>query len=154
MHAIVHNAKPAKILMVEDNPAEVTWVRHALDQQGESYDLELLLDGEMALAFVDEHRKWKRDPDPCVILLDLHLPRYDGLEILRAIKEVPELAHIHVVLMTSSASPNEEAAIVGLGGLYRQKPSRLDECLEFAAEILAICKTSPGPAMFTAGQPS
>src|SRR5579872_3501204 len=105
-------SKPPKILMIEDNPAEIIWLRHALDQTGEPYDLELLLDGEMALRFVDEHRRRKREPDPCVILLDLHLPKYDGLEILRAIKEAPKLAHIHVVVMTGAASPNEERAIV------------------------------------------
>src|SRR5712671_5847759 len=86
----------AKILIVEDNPADILWLRHALDQQGEKYDLQVLLDGEAALRFVDEHRTGLREPEPCVILLDLHLPKYDGIEVLRAVKRVPALAHIHV----------------------------------------------------------
>jgi CheY-like chemotaxis protein len=133
--------KPPKILMIEDNPGDVAWLRLALDQQGEPYELELLLDGEMALRFVDEHRSGVREPDPCVILLDLHIRKYDGLQVLAAIKQEPVLAHIHVVVMTGLASPRDEAAILGLGGLYRQKPSRLNQCLELAAEILAICKS-------------
>jgi len=134
--------KPPKILVIEDNPADVTLLRYGLDQQGEEYELELLLDGAAAVSFVDEHRAGRRDPDPCVILLDLHLPKYDGMEVLRAIKRAPVLAHIRVVVMTGCASPNEEADILALGAICRQKPSELSRCLELAAEILAICKGS------------
>ena len=140
MRQVLDASKPARILIIEDNPADVAWLRHALNQQGEPYELELLIDGEMALRFVDEHRQGKREPDPCVILLDLHLPKYNGLEVLEAIKAAPVLAHIHVVVMTSLASPREEATILAFGGLYREKPSGLNQCLGLAAEILRICK--------------
>ena|SRR5580700_11177258 len=134
--------KPAKILIIEDNPADVVLLRHALNHQGEPYDLELLSDGEMALRFVDEHRTGKREPHPCVIVLDLHLPICDGIAVLKAIRQSPALTHIHVVALSGFANPQEEAAILALGGLYRQKPFVLFQCLELAAEILAICKGS------------
>jgi CheY-like chemotaxis protein len=136
----VPDRKPAKILVIEDNPADVAWLRHALDQHAEPYDLELLSDGEMALRFVDEHRGGKREPEPCVILLDLHLPKHDGIQVLGAIKHAPVLEHIHVVVLSGVVSPNEEAAIFGLGGIYRPKPFALNECLELAGEILALCR--------------
>jgi len=79
--------RPARIVVIEDNPADVDLLRYALDRQGEAYELEVLGDGEQALQFVHEHRTGKRDPEPCVIILDLHLPKYDGLEVLRAIKK-------------------------------------------------------------------
>jgi CheY-like chemotaxis protein len=133
--------KPPRILIIEDNAADVSLLRTALDRQGVVYDLQLLNDGEAALRFVEEHRDGTRAPDPCVILLDLHIPKYDGLEVLAAIKREPVLAHIHVVVMSGLASPREQAAILAYGGLYRQKPFRWDDCLALAAEILAICKS-------------
>jgi CheY-like chemotaxis protein len=137
------DSKPAKILIVEDNPADVAWLRLALDQQEEDYELEVLLDGEAAIRFVEEHRAGLRAPDPCVIVLDLHLPKYDGIEVLHAIKREPVLAHIQVVMLSSLPTPGDEATILRLGAFCRRKPSTLDGCLELACEILAICKGTP-----------
>jgi CheY-like chemotaxis protein len=134
------DSKPAKILVVEDNPADIAWLSYSLDQFEEPYGLEVLRDGEEALRFVAEHRAGAREPDPCVILLDLHLPKHDGIEVLRAIKREPMLAHIHVVLVTTLLTPRDEAAIMALGGLCRAKPSTLDQCLALAGEVLAICR--------------
>jgi CheY-like chemotaxis protein len=81
--------QPARVLVIEDNESDIGLLRHALDQQGEKYELEILSDGEQALQFVHEHRTGVREPEPCVILLDLHLPLYDGMAILRAISPSP-----------------------------------------------------------------
>jgi len=77
-----------------------------------------------------------------LILLDLHLPKYDGLQVLKTIVEAPPLRHILVLMMTGIASPAEEGQIVGLGALYRKKPNSLDGYLQLAAEIVALCKKS------------
>jgi CheY-like chemotaxis protein len=71
---------PAKILVIEDNESEIGPLRHALDQSGEPYELEILNDGR-GPRFVHEHRAGIREPKPCVILLDLYLPRYDGVAV-------------------------------------------------------------------------
>jgi len=128
------------ILVVEDNVADVHLLRYALDAQGEPYRLEILSDGEAALTFVAEHRKGFRQHEPCVILLDLHLPKYNGIEVLTAIREEPILAHIRVVVLTTMASPADHAEVIELGAICREKPSGLDEIRVLAAEILAICK--------------
>ena len=146
MSAVIDEPTHPRILMIEDNPGDIAWLRHALNLQGAPYELVLLADGEMALRFVDEHRTGKHKPDPCVILLDLYLPKYDGLEVLRAIKRAPVLAHIHVVVLCGTASPVEEAEILALGGIYRPKPAVWTHCLELAAEIFAICH-GPRPEM-------
>ena len=98
----------ARILMIEDNDADIQLLSFALDQQEEDYELEILNDGEAALRFVQEHRTGIRQPDPCVILLDLHLPRYDGVAILRAIREAPPLEHLKVIVLTGQPAPSQK----------------------------------------------
>jgi len=76
-----------------------------------------------------------------VIVLDLHLPRYDGLAVLRAIKREPALADIHVVIFTTQATPEEEREMLKLGvRLYCPKPMNLDDLTSVAEQILEICK--------------
>jgi CheY-like chemotaxis protein len=126
---------------MEDNPADVHLLRLALDTQGEEYIIDLLRDGEEAIQFVSSQRTAPADPEPCVIILDLHLPRHDGKAVLRAIKQEPALAHIHVVALSSLPSPSDEEEVLRLGArLCRTKPMDLDEWLALAAEILAICR--------------
>ena len=131
----------AHIVVIDDNPSDVYLLRYALNQLNEPYELDVLRDGEEALQFVNWHRTRTDEPRPCVIVLDLHLPRYDGLSVLRAIKMEPVLAHIHVVILTAQASPDEESEMLRLGvRLYRAKPSNLEELAAVAAEILDVCK--------------
>jgi CheY-like chemotaxis protein len=134
--------RPARILVIEDNEADIELLRLALDQQEEDYELEILSDGEEALQFVQENRTGIREPEPCIILLDLHLPRYDGIAILHAIREAPPLEHIQILVLSGLVNPQQETEITSLGAFYRQKPFTLDELSELAAEIFAICKRS------------
>lgn len=125
---------------MEDNQADVFLLRHALDEHGKEYQLEVLRDGGEALRFVEHQRVLARDPNPCAIVLDLHLPKHDGAAVLKAIRDEPTLAHIQVVALTSFASPTEEKEVRELGiRLYRAKPTDLDEWIRLAGDILAIC---------------
>jgi CheY-like chemotaxis protein len=128
------------ILVIEDNLADVYLLRRIWDEQGEEYYLEVLPNGEAALAFVAEHRAGMREHEPCLILLDLHLPRYNGIEVLTAIREEPALTHIHMVVLTSVASPADYAEITALGGICCIKPSDLADVKALALEIMALCK--------------
>ena len=107
------------ILVIEDNVADQVLIRIALDELGEPYEFQVLPDGEAALAFVADHRAGRRKHDPCVILLDLHLPKYNGIEVLTAIRGEPILDHIHVFIMTTDISPAQRAQVAELGGLGR-----------------------------------
>jgi len=133
----------ARIVVIEDNDSDILLLRHALDRQTEDYELEILSDGEAALKFVHEHRTSIREPEPCVILLDLYLPIYDGMSILRAIRETPPLEHINVMVLATLASPSQEIEIANMGALYRKKPSELEGIFDLAAEIVAICQGTP-----------
>jgi len=143
--AAMKTEKPARIVLIEDNPADVYLMRLALDQQVHPYALHVLSDGAEALRFVDEQRRAALlEPEPCVIVLDMHLPKHDGTEVLRAIKKAPTLAHANVVVLTAIASPKDEIEVRELGVcLYRQKPSDLDEFAQVARNILEICRERP-----------
>jgi CheY-like chemotaxis protein len=134
--------QPARILVIEDSEADIQLLRLALDQQEEDYQLEVLKDGEEAMLFVHEHRTGVREPEPCVILLDVQLPRYDGMAVLRAIHAAPALENIQVLVLSGLVNPRQEAEIASLGAVYRRKPSTLSELSGLAAEIFAICKKS------------
>jgi CheY-like chemotaxis protein len=134
-----------KILVVDDNTADTDLLRIALDEQHEEYELQVLATGEEALRFIREHKNGCHAGDPCVIILDLHLPRYDGISILQAVRETPVLDRIKVVVLSGSASPQERHEIAAMGALYRQKPFTLEEFLALGAEIFALCK-SPASA--------
>jgi len=132
---------PARIVVIDDNPADVVLLRHMLDELNDPYELLVLKDGEEALQFVERHRMGSAESDPCVIVLDLHLPKYDGLAVLRAIKRTPELAHIQVVILATMASPAEEREMLRIGvRLYQAKPMNLEGLAAVAKEILDICK--------------
>jgi len=130
----------ARILVIEDNPSDVSLLRLALMDQGEDFELEVCVDGQQAIDFIDNQRDTDARNAPCVILLDLNLPKHNGLEVLRAIREQPALRNIGVVVLTGSAQPPQALELETLGAHYRRKPSDLSELTELAAEVMAICK--------------
>ncbi|HZU29225.1 MAG TPA: response regulator [Bryobacteraceae bacterium] len=127
-----------RILIIEDNPADIRLLRQALDEQHQSYVLQVLTDGEAAIAFLRDHCAAAHDP--CLIVLDLHLPRYDGLSVLRAIRSMPSLAGVRVAVLTTIASPAEEAEVRRLGvSWYAKKPADLDAFLDLGRTLIQLC---------------
>ena len=140
--------QPARILVIEDSPADILLLRHALDAQGDDYEIEVLRDGAEALEFVAAQRTFQDQSHPCVIVLDLHLPKHNGLIVLEAIKQQPALLHIHVVALSSYTSPHDQAEVMALGvRRYCEKPSDLDSWLTLASDILALCRETNVSAM-------
>src|SRR6266700_2764424 len=105
---------PARIVLVEDNPGDVLLLRLALDQHDPNYTLEVLRDGAEAIRFVRE--QWTTtEPEPCVIVLDWHLPKHDGKSVLQSIRSAPGMTHVHVVALTGMSIPTDESDILRLG---------------------------------------
>ena len=135
-----------QILIIEDNPADVELLRMALDQQGEPYELTVLTDGAEALAYVYGRQRGVREPEPCAMLLEVHLPKYDGLEVLSQIRREPSLRHIQVVMLAAGpVRPEVESRIHREGAIFRAKPRQLSEVMELAAEVLRLCKSALSP---------
>ena len=131
------------ILFIEDNPADVYLVRLALREARQSFELGVIEDGEEALCFVQRMGQESALPRPSLILLDLNLPRRDGIEVLHAIRESAELSNTPVAVLTSSDAAEDRArATAGGADRYILKPSRLEGYATVAKTICELCASS------------
>src|ERR1700689_2548193 len=138
----------AQILIIDDNRGEVRELRGALTECGEPYELSVLEDGAAALRFVADHRSGLRQPEPCVIVLDLNLPKHDALAVLAAIRSEPALSHIKVLVVSTLAVPETQALLRAMGGLYRERPRDLPGLLNMALQLLALCNKGRPPRVY------
>lgn len=95
-----------KILLVEDNPADIRLTEEAIRESKISSDLDIVKDGVEAINYLKKIGKYSKVCRPNLILLDLNLPKKSGLEVLREIKQDRDLRRIPIVVLTISA--NEE----------------------------------------------
>src|SRR4030067_3064130 len=128
-----------EILLVEDNPIEAEFTTRALKKYNLVKKLEWVKDGEEALDFIFAKGKYSDrsiEDAPKVILLDMHLPKIDGLEVLERIKSDARTQSIPVVVLTSS--PEEHRIVtsynLGVNG-YVLKPVDFDKYVDAVKEI-------------------
>jgi len=118
--------RPARILMVEDNPGDVVLTSKCLAKTGLRHKLVVATDGDAALAFLRRQGEHEAAPRPDLVLLDLDLPRRGGLEVLAEIKADPQLRRLPVVVLTSSDDLEEIRASYRLhANCFITKPTDL-----------------------------
>ena len=128
-----------EILLVEDNPEDVELTMHALRKQNLANDIHVVRDGEEALDFLFcrglyEGRSFESPPR--VVLLDLKLPKVDGLEVLRQLKSDPRTKPIPIVVLTASREEKDMVNTYHLGGNgYIQKPVDFDKFRETVIQL-------------------
>lgn len=122
------------ILLVEDNPVDVDLTVRAFKKRNLTNPIEIARDGEEALTWI---QKWdKGHPTPIVILLDMKLPKINGLEVLREIKNHETYRTIPVVVLTTSSDDYDVKSAYQLGvNSYIIKPVDFDKFIEVAAQI-------------------
>jgi chemotaxis family two-component system response regulator Rcp1 len=96
---------PIEVLLVEDSPGDVRLTREALKDAKMHINLSVVSDGTEAMAYLRREKIHAEAPRPDLILLDLNLPKMDGRDVLKEIKESDALKSIPVVILTTSASP-------------------------------------------------
>jgi CheY-like chemotaxis protein len=128
-----------EILLVEDNPDDVELAVHALRREQLVNDITVARDGEEALDFIfcrGPHANRSFHSPPRLILLDLKLPKVDGLEVLRAIKSDPRSKAIPVVILTSSREERDLVESYKLGvNAYVQKPVDFEQFRSVVKEL-------------------
>ncbi len=115
-----------EILLVEDNQNDVELTLHALRKENLANNIHVARDGEEALEFLfcnGPHADRSFESPPRLVLLDLKLPKVDGMEVLRRLKSDPRTKTIPVVILTSSREERDLVNSYGLGAnSYIQKP--------------------------------
>jgi len=123
-----------QILLAEDNPADVYLIREALKEHGVDYTMRVASDGREVLRFLSSEQVHQEAQSLGLIILDLNLPRHDGIEILEHLRKMAVLAHVPVVVLTSSDSPRDRLTANQLGATcYLRKPSGLEQFLDLGA---------------------
>ena len=142
------NGQPIFVLLVDDSPGDVRLTREALKGAKIHVDLAVAQDGTEAMTFLMRQGEHAMAPRPDLILLDLNLPKKDGREVLKEIKESPTLKSIPVVILTTSASEADIRRSYMLhANCYITKPVDLDGFLAVVKSIdsfwLSVVKLPP-----------
>lgn len=127
-----HSHRP--ILLVEDNPLDIDLTLRAFKKQRLLNPIHVARDGEEALSWIP---RWENgEPLPLIILMDLKLPRVDGLEVIRRFKKQPKLKLIPIVVLTSSSEDRDIATAYEYGAnSYIIKPVDFEKFIDVASEI-------------------
>jgi CheY-like chemotaxis protein len=146
-----------EILLVEDSPADVELTLHALRHNQIANRIHVVQDGEEALEFLfcrGEYADRSFKSPPKVVLLDLKLPKVDGLEVLRQVKTDPRTKAIPVVILTASREEKDLVNSYHLGvNAYIQKPVDFDKFRETVKQLglhWLVINQPPPPAAFRA----
>jgi CheY-like chemotaxis protein len=136
---LLNYLKEIEILLVEDNPNDVEMALRALKKNHLANNVLVVKDGEEALDYLYGRGKFENgriNPRPKIILLDLKLPKVDGKEVLRVIKNDPEKKVIPVIVLTSSKEERDIVESYQLGvNSYIVKPVDFDKFVESVREL-------------------
>jgi CheY-like chemotaxis protein len=124
------------VLLVEDDEGDVLMTREAFEYYKIHNTLHVVTDGEQALQFVRRQGDFADAPRPGLIMLDLNLPRRDGLEVLAELKNDPELRVIPVVILTTSQAEEDIVRSYSLhANAYVTKPVDFERFIDVIRQI-------------------
>ena len=133
-HASV--SPPARILVIEDNASDVYLLKRALQKQDLRFELVHLVNGAEAVAFIHKQGTVAEGAIPNLILVDLNLSRYTGVDILREIRIAGHLGAVPVCVWSSSQSARDVSLFKDLGvSQFITKPTGLDQFMEIGKII-------------------
>jgi len=124
------------ILLVDDNEGDVLLTREALEEAKIVNRISVAYDGMQALRFLKKEPPFVDQESPDLILLDINLPRMDGMEVLGVIKSDPELKRIPVIMLTTSSSEKDIlASYDNYANCYITKPVDLERFMDVVRTI-------------------
>lgn len=130
------NKKTVEILLVEDNPADVRLIVEVLKDFRLEKNITVVTDGEKVKEYLMKKNEFFNVTRPDIILLDINMPRKNGFEILKEIKENEEFKDIPVIIITTSDSEENVINAYKLGAnCYIVKPLQLDEFIRVVRGI-------------------
>jgi CheY-like chemotaxis protein len=134
------------VLLVEDNEPDIELTKLSIEQTGRSIDLHVVNDGEQCMEFLRKVASFQSAPTPHLVLLDLHMPRMNGLEVLQAISLDQRLRSLPVIVLTTSNNHRDVVAAYdrGCSGYvvkplgYSQFASAIDSILAYWLSLVVL----------------
>lgn len=128
--------KAVEIFLIEDNPGDVRLTIEALKECKILNNLHVAVDGIEAMSYLNKEGKFKDEPRPDLIILDLNLPKKDGREVLGEIKEDELLKKIPVVILTTSEAEQDILRSYELhANCYITKPVNMDQFIKVVKSV-------------------
>ena|SRR5438874_169708 len=122
-----------RLLIVEDNPTDVMILQRALREQGVNVEAVVVDDGQKAIEYLQNCQETQI---PHLVVIDINLPKRDGIEVLRNCRFRPSLVETKTLMLTSSDEPSDHSRSDVLGAdAYLRKPNQLDD---FAGVVSTI----------------
>jgi CheY-like chemotaxis protein len=124
------------ILLVEDNEGDIVLTTEALQDGKIKNSLSVVRDGKQAIDYLNKENGYEDSKDPDLILLDINLPKINGHEVLKRIKNNPDLVHIPVVMLTTSSDEMDiKKSYENHSNCYITKPVDINNFLEVISSI-------------------
>ncbi len=128
--------EPIHILLVEDNEGDILLTTEALENAKMHINLSVVKDGKQAMDFLTKANGYSNATQPDMVLLDINLPKRNGHEVLKFIKENELLKHITVIMLTTSSSPADiSKAYENHANCFITKPVEAESFLDVIATI-------------------
>jgi CheY-like chemotaxis protein len=121
------------LLLAEDNLPDAILVREAIRLENLPLEVHIAPDGQRAIDFITRAENDPDSPCPHFLLLDINLPKADGFEVLRRLRDSRRCSKIPVLMISSSDSPADRSQAAQLGAGYFRKPPSYDEFLKLGA---------------------
>jgi len=142
--------RPSRILLAEDNDPDAMIVEEALRHHAIDYELVRVKDGKDALDLVEALERDAESPAPHIFILDLHLPKHDGLKIIQKIRAGPRCREIPIVALSASDVPKDREDVQSHSAIFFRKPSDLDSYMELGTvvrDLVRRARPSAPPSM-------
>lgn len=128
--------KAIDVLLVEDNIGDIRLTEEAIKESKLKINLHYVMDGVEAVSYLKKEEKYKNEPTPDLIILDLNMPKKNGLQVLSEIKEDPKLKKIPVIILTVSKSESDVLqSYEHHANSYITKPLDLEKFVEIVKVI-------------------
>jgi CheY-like chemotaxis protein len=131
------------VLYAEDEENDAYLMQRAFAKAGVANPLHIVIDGAAAIRYLtgeDEYSDRERFPEPCLLLLDLNLPRQSGLEVLQWTRAQPALRAMPIVILTSSSQDRDIGSAYALGANgYLVKPPSSERLIELVTGLRDVC---------------
>ncbi len=129
-----------RLLIVEDNPADILFLRRALLEHGLTADIAVAEDGDRAVEYLERCTPEQR---PHLVVIDVNLPKRDGIEVLRKCRFTPGLVETRTLIFTSSDDPGDHNRAEMMGAdAYLQKPREFGGFAQIVSAIRTLLEAS------------